>query len=167
MAIHAGHMGVRGDLVGRVLRVHHMAGLAAELRRIHVSRAAIAGHRDHQQVDDGGHQHDVQPVAEDAVVQIDLGKFGRNLPGLLQLSAAQKHAHRNQQQSGNKQGRQKQEEDDAKIGIVVGPAEDLHQPIADHGHAGGGGDGSAGKADGIVAEKQRRAHPVFTEFLQH
>ena len=55
VAGYAIHMRVRGDLVGRVLRVHHVARLAAELRRIHVGRAAITGYRNHQQVQDGGH----------------------------------------------------------------------------------------------------------------
>ena len=69
-------------------------------------------------------------------------------------------------QPEHEQRRQKQEEDDAEVGIVVGPAEQFDQPVADHGHAGGAGDGAAGKADGVVAEKQRRPHPVFTESLK-
>ena len=44
-------------------------------------------------------------------------------------------------------------------------AEQLHQPIADDGYARGGGNGSADKADRIVAKEQRRPYPVFTEFL--
>jgi len=89
------------------------------------------------------------------------------LPGLPQFSPAQKQTHRNQNQPANEQRRQKQKEDDAEIGIVIGPAEDLHQPIADHRYAGGGGDRSTGQADGVVAEEQRRTHPTFTESLKH
>ena len=167
VAVNARHMRVRGDVIGRVFRMHHMAGLPAKLRRIHVGGAAIAGYGHDQQVGDGSHKHDVKAVAKDPVVEIDLGKFSRNLPGFHELSAAQKHAHRDQQQSGHKQGRQQQEEDDSEIGVVIGPAEDLHQPIADHGYAGGAGDGPACKAYGVVAEEQSRPHPAFTEFLKH
>ncbi len=147
--------------------MHHVAGLPAELWRIHVRRAPIARHRHHQKVHDRSHQNDVQPMAKDLVVEIDLGKLGGNQSRLLQLSAPQKHAHGNQQQPGYEQSRQKQEEDDAKIGIVVGPAEQFHQPIADHGHAGGARNRAPGKADGIVAEKQRRPHPALTKSLKH
>src|SRR5580700_8474220 len=45
-------------------------------------------------------------------------------------------------------------------------AGEFGQPITDHGDAGGGGDGAAGEADGVVAEKQRRAKPFFAEFLK-
>jgi len=68
VAGYAVHMRVRRDFVGRVLRVHHVARLTAELRRIHVGRAAITGDRDHEQVHDGSHQDDIQSMAEDAVV---------------------------------------------------------------------------------------------------
>ncbi len=80
------HVRVRGDFVRGVLGVHHVATLPAELRRIHICRAAITGHRDHQQIDDGGCQHNIQAMAEDPVIQIDLGKFGGNLARFLQLS---------------------------------------------------------------------------------
>ena len=158
-------VGVGRDFVSRVFGLHHVAALPAKLRRIHVRRAAIAGHRDHQQVDDRGHQHDVQTVAEDVVIQIDHRECSGNQAGLFQLPSAHPNAQRDQQQSENKEGRQKQKEDDAQIGIFVRAAKQLHQPIADHGHAGSGGDGSAGQTDGVVAEVKRRTHPVFTEFL--
>ena len=159
-------MGVRGNLVGCVLRMHDVAGLAAKLRGVHVGRTAIAGHGHDQQVDDSGHQHDIQAVAKDPVVEIDLGEFGGNLPGFLELSAAHKHAHRDQRQSGYEQSGQKQEEDDAEVGVVIGAAEDLDQPIADHGHASGAGDGAACQTDRVVAEEQSRAHPALAEFLK-
>ncbi len=59
----------------------------------------------------------------------------------------------------------KKEEDDAEIGIVTEMARELGQPVADHGDAGGGGDGAAGQADRVVAEKQRGAKPFFAEFF--
>ena len=89
VAIDAGHVGVRRDLVGRKLRLHHMAGTAAELRRIHVLRAVIAGRGDDEKIDDGENENDVEPVTEVAVVEIDAGKRGGNLAGFLQLSAPQ------------------------------------------------------------------------------
>jgi hypothetical protein len=46
-----------------------------------------------------------------------------------------------------------QKENDAKIGIVGEMPEDFSYPVADHRHAGRGGDGAAGEADGVVAEK--------------
>ena len=153
MAVHAGHMGVRRDFVGRELRMHHVAGLAAKLGRIHIRRPAIGSDGNNQQVDDGGHQDDVQAVAKDAIVQIYPGKFDRNLPGLLELSAAEKDADRNQQQACHEQSGKEQEEDNAEVGICVGPAYNLHQPVADHGHAGGAGDGAACKTDGVIAEE--------------
>ena len=99
------------------------------------------------------------------VVEIDLGIQERDLAGFLQFSVADQHANRDQHQAANEESRQKQEEDDAEVGVGIGPAEHIHQPIADHGHTGSAGNGSAGKTDGIVAEEQRRPHPAFTEFL--
>jgi len=98
-----------------------MARLAAELRRIHVRRAAISGDGHHQQIDNGGQQHNVKSVAKDAIVEIDLGKFGRNLPGLLKHSVAQEHAYRNEYQPANEESRQNQEEDDAEVGVCTRP----------------------------------------------
>ena len=165
VALDAGHVGVRGDLIGRVLRRHHVAGCAAELRRIHVLRAVIAGRGDHQEIDDGGHQHNVDAVAEDAIVEIDPGKYGGNLAGFLQRPAAQVHADGDERQAQQEKRGKNEEEDDAQIGIVTEMARELGQPVADHGDAGGGGDGAAGQADGVVAEKQRGTKPFFAEFL--
>ncbi len=95
-----------------------------------------------------------------------LGNCGGNLAGFLQFPAAQEHADGNERQAQQEQRRQNEEEDDAEIGIVAEMAEELGQPVADHGDAGGGGDGAAGQADGVVAEKQRRTNPVFAEFLK-
>ena len=70
--------------------------------------------------------------------------------------------------SGEKEeGRQNQVEDDPEIGILVVSAEELHYPMTNHGHAGCGGDCSAGQADGIVAEEQGRPNPVLAESIQH
>jgi hypothetical protein len=76
--------------------MHHVAALAAELRRIHIGRAAIAGHRHHQKVHDGGCQNDVHAMTEDLVVKIYLGKLQRNHPSFLQFLAAYPHAYRDQ-----------------------------------------------------------------------
>ena len=86
-------------LVRRVLRVHHMARLPAELRRIHVCRAAIARHRNHQQVHDRRQQNDVDAMTKHAVIEIDLGKRGRNFSGFPQYAAPQVDADRNQRQA--------------------------------------------------------------------
>ena len=76
-------------------------------------------------------------------------------------------AGRDERQAQQKQGRQDQKENDFKIkmGIDGEMPEDFGYPIADHDHAGGGGDGVIGKADGVVAEKQRRTNPAFAERL--
>jgi hypothetical protein len=66
VAVHAGHMGMRGDFVGGVLRMHHVAGLAAELGRVHLGRAAIRADGYNQQVDGGGDLHNVQAAAKNA-----------------------------------------------------------------------------------------------------
>ena len=146
--------------------MHDVARLPAEFRRVHVRRTAIAGHCDYQKVHDGGHQDDIEPVAEDAIIQIDLRELGRYLTGLLQLPAPDQNADWDKQEPGNKQCRQEQEKDDAQIGVFVRPAKQLNQPVTDHGHTGRAGDGAAGKADRVVPEKQRRPYPVFTEFLK-
>ncbi len=78
VAIGAGHVRVSRYFVGGVLGMHHMAALTAELRRIHIRCAAIAGRSDDEQIDDGGYDHDVNAVAENGIVEIDLGKDGRN-----------------------------------------------------------------------------------------
>ena len=166
VALDAGHMGVRGDLVGRVFGRHYMAGAAAELRGIHVLRAVIAGRGDYQEIDDGGHQHDVDAVAEDAIIEVDPGKYGGNLTRFLQCPAAQVHADGNKRQAQQEKRWKKQEEDDAQIRIVTEMARELGQPVADHGDAGGGGDGAAGQADRVVAEKQRGTKPFLAEFLK-
>ena len=70
---------VRGDFVGGVLGMHDMAGLTAKLRRIHVGCATITGNGNHEKVDDGGDENDVEAVAEDAVVEINPGKRNGNL----------------------------------------------------------------------------------------
>src|ERR1035441_4003592 len=104
-------------------------------------------------------------MAKDPVVEIDLGIDRRDLSCRMQFLVAQPNAYRDQQQPDDKQSRQEKKEDDAQIWVIVGPAEDLHQPITDHGHTGGGGDRSAGNADEVVAEKQGRTHPALTESL--
>ena len=88
-----------GDLVGRVLRRHHVAGAAAELRRIHIGCAVIAGGGNDEQVHDRGDEHDVEAVAEDAVVEIDPGKLGRDLAGFEQLAAAHPDADGNEREA--------------------------------------------------------------------
>ena len=153
VTVDAGHMGMWGNLVGREFRMHYVAGLATELGRIHVGGTAIGGDGHNQQIDNGGHQHDVEAVTKDAVVEIDLGELDRNLSGLLELSAAEKDAYRDKKQTEYEQSRKEQEKDDAKIGISVGSAYNLDQPIADHGDAGGAGDGAACKTYGVVAEE--------------
>src|SRR6266567_374505 len=147
--------------------MHYVAGLTAKLRRIHVSRAAITGHRYHKQVHDGSDQHNIQAVTKNPVVKIDFGKLSWDLPCLLQFPAAHKHAHWDQQQSQYKEPGQDQEEDNSEIWIVVWPAEKLYQPIADHGYASSAGNGAASETDGIVAEKQCRPDPVLAESLKH
>ena len=166
VALDAGHVGMRRDLIGRVLRRHHVAGCAAELRRIHVLRAVIAGCGDHQEIDDGGHQHNVDAVAEDAIVEVDAGKYSGNLTGFLQCPAAQVDADGDERQAQQEKRGKKQKEDDAQIGIVAEMARELGQPVADHGDAGASGDGAASQADGVVAEKQRGANPFFAEFIE-
>jgi hypothetical protein len=71
----------------------------------------------------------------------------------LQFPSAQKHADGDESKAQQKQGRRDQKENDAKIGIVGEVPEDFGYPVADHRHAGRGGDGAAGEADGVVAEK--------------
>jgi hypothetical protein len=56
--------------------MHDVAGLTAELGRVHVGCAAIAGCRYNKEIEDCGGENDVQAAAEDAVVDVDLGKFG-------------------------------------------------------------------------------------------
>ncbi len=66
-------------------------------------------------------------------------------------------------QTRDKKDGQNEEEDDAQVRIVIGTAEYLYQPVADHGNAGRAGDGSAGEADGIVAEITAPAAPSVHE----
>ncbi len=167
VALDAGHMRVRGDLIGRVFGRHHVTGCAAKLRGIHVLRAVIAGRGHNQEIDDGGHQHNIDAVAKDAIVEIDPGKCGGNLTRFLQRPTAQEHADGDERQTQQEKRRENQEEDNAQIRIVAEMARELGQPIADHGDAGGGSDGAASQADGVVAEEQRGTKPFFAEFLKH
>jgi len=80
--------------------------------------------------------------------------------------ATEEDANRNQRQTEDKQRRKDEKENDPKIGIRVRTADQLHQPVTDHGYAGRSGDGTAGQANWIVAEEQRRPNPVLTEFLK-
>ncbi len=162
----ARHVRVCGDFVGRILRMHDVAGLAAKLGRIHVRRTAVRGDGNHQKVGDRSHQYNVQPVPKNPVVEIDLWKMGWNLAGDLELPAADKYAHRDQEQPANKQSRQKKEEDDAQVGVFVGQAEDLDDPIGDHRYAGCAGNSTARETDRVVAEEERRPYPALTEFLK-
>jgi hypothetical protein len=70
--------------------MHHVAGSSAELRRVHICRAPIACRRNNQQVYDCGDENDVKAVAEDAIIEIDLGELGWNLSRQSQLSATGK-----------------------------------------------------------------------------
>ena len=76
-----------------------MAGAAAELRRIHILRAVIAGRGHDEEVDDGEYENDIEAVTKDAVVEIDAGKRGGNLAGLLQLSAPYENADGDERQA--------------------------------------------------------------------
>ena len=165
VAIDAGHMRVRGDEVSRILRLHHMAGAAAEFRRIHIRRAVIAGGSDHKKIDDGSDKHNIDAVAKDAVVEIDPGKCDGNLSGFLELSAPQKYADRNKRKAEQEDKRQDEDKDDAEIWIVTEMAGELGQPVADHGDGGGSGDCAAREADGVVAEKQRGTKPAALKSL--
>ena len=100
-----------------------MAGLAAKLRRIHVGCAAIAGDGHDKEINDCGHQDDIESMAEHSVIEVDLGKFGRNLAGLLQVLRRRKTPTGNEYEPADEQCRQEQEEDDAEVGVVVGAAE--------------------------------------------
>jgi hypothetical protein len=143
-----------------------MARLAAKLRGVHVGSAPIAGNRYNKEVHNGCDKDDIEPVAEDAVIEIDLGELCRNLAGLLELPAANEDAYWNQQQAENEQAWQEQKEDNAQVGIVIGPPEDLDEPIGNHCDAGSAGNGATGKTYWIVSKEESRPHPVFTKFLQ-
>jgi len=105
-------------------------------------------------------------MAKHSVVEIDFGKLGRNLAGLLQCFAAQEDAYGNQDETADEEGRQEEEEDDAEVRVVIGAAEHLDQPIADHGDAGSAGNGAARETDGIIAEEQRGPYPAVAKFLK-
>ena len=158
-------VGVRGDFVSGVLGMHHVAGLPAELGRIHIGRAAIAGHSDNQQVDDGGDEHDVDAMAEHAVVEIDFRKLRGNLAGFLESLAAEIDTDGDEDEATDEECGQDEKEDDAEVRVFFAAAEEFVEPVGDHGDAGGAGDCAAEEADGVVAEEERRPHPVFAEFL--
>ena len=69
-------------------------------------RAVIAGRGDNQEIDDGGHQHNIDAVAKDAIVEIDPGKLGGNLARFLQRPAAQKHADGDERQTQQEKRRE-------------------------------------------------------------
>jgi len=60
------------------------------------------------------------------VVEIDLGKRCRNLPGFQQHPATQENADWNQREAENEESGKDEEENDPKIGIVVRAADQLH-----------------------------------------
>src|ERR1035441_10251114 len=92
VTIRASHVGMSRDLICGIFRVHDMARCAAKLRGIHVGRAAVAGNRHNEKVDNGGHQHDIDAVAKHAVAEINFGEFRWNLTGPNQLASAEVNA---------------------------------------------------------------------------
>ena len=65
-----------------------------------------------------------------------------------------------------KEQEEDEEEDDPHVRVLVSATKQLEKPIPDHGRAGRRGDGAPQKAQGVVAEEQRRTHPVFAEALK-
>jgi len=88
------------------------------------------------------------------------------LTRFLKLHAAYKDAYWDKQQASDEQSRKKQEEDDAQVGIRIGPAKELHQPAADHGHAGGAGNGASDQTCWVITKEQSRPCLVFKESLE-
>ncbi len=88
VALRAGDTGVRRGVVSIPFRGHDVTGLAAEVRRIHVSYAAVAGCAYDDEIDAGGDDYEIDAVAEDGVSEVDFGKDGGNLTGRFKLSAA-------------------------------------------------------------------------------
>ena len=87
VAFHAGHMPVRTYLVSVPLRRHHMQVLAAEVWRVHVGDAAIAGRPDNHEVDEGGGNHHLNPAAKYGVLEIDFRVDRGHMPPRHQLLA--------------------------------------------------------------------------------
>jgi len=123
------HMRMRGDFVGGVFGMHHVAGLTAELRGIHVGSTAISCHGNDKQVYNRSHQHDVETMTEYPIIEIDLGKYGWDLARFRQLLAAKINACRNQQQPKYEKSRQEQEEDDSEIGVDRANVSSNQKPI--------------------------------------
>ena len=96
MTIGAGDMGMRRDIVGGKLGMHDMAGLPAEIRRIHVGHAAIARGADDDEVDDGGDDDEVDAVAEDRVGKVDFGIDVGQAIELAQVALTTPHSERDQ-----------------------------------------------------------------------
>ncbi len=155
VALHAGHMRVRRDLVCGPLRGHHMAALAAEVRRIHVGDGAIAGRAHNDEVDERGHDDNLDPAPEDRVLEVDLGIDGRDLTERLEMPAPQPDADGNQDQPKDEQTRQKHIEENAQVGIGGAAAsKETDDPETDQHNGRRAGDCAADQAGPVVAIKQ-------------
>ena len=167
VARRAGYVRVRRDVVVRELRAHHVAGLPAERRRIHIGDAAVGGGTDYDKVDERSDDHKHHTMPKDRVPQIDLGIDGRHSAGELELPLPQPHAHRNQHQAQDEQARQTQVDDDAQVGILrAAVSEDLDDPEPDQHQGGGAGERSADEADSVVAIEEEWANPILLEVLK-
>src|SRR5947209_19102824 len=108
----AAHYLVRRAQVGGELRLHDMATLTAELRRVHMLERTIADLRTDEQVH---HGHDPE---EDSDSAPGVAAVRQSAEMVLQAALRKRNADGNEDEAEKKHGRNDQEDEDADIRIV-------------------------------------------------
>ena len=110
MAFHALDVRVRRILIGRKFRGHHgMAGLPAEVLRIHIGNAFIGGKGENQDIQERSGRDEQQTVPNHRNLKVNFGIGVGKFSGIAQLAAAQVDSDRDQNQAQNEKAGQNQE----------------------------------------------------------
>ena len=131
MTLHAADALVGRVQVGRVFRLHHrVAGLPAEVCRIHILNASIGAHAQDDDVQQRQAAHPGRGPAEKRLAEIDFGIFVGQLSRRLEFVAMQKCADRNHDQPDRKDPRKNENENNADIRIDRSRGREIKCPEA-------------------------------------
>src|SRR5579863_3393549 len=114
MALHAAYALMRRVQVGCIFRLHHcVAGLTAEICRIHILNASIRTDTEDDGIKNRQAAHPYKALPEKGAVKIQLRVFDRKLAGCPEFMTLPKCAGRNHRQADQKNARKNQDENEA------------------------------------------------------
>ena len=159
VAFDALHMGVRRNLMRRKLRVHHrMAGLAAEAGAVHIVHRTVGELAGDHDVDKRGEDDEGGQTAQLQVAKVEGRKTRRQIPGSPFTPPAPGDAERNENQTAEEKGWQRQIEQDAGVWILHAAQRGRQQKKPEH--SGRSDDHHARQTDPVIGQVNHRSRPA-------